>query len=273
MMRRFPKYAMIGFARDAEKKYLDHSWALSSVGADTGGSQFSKKQLNNGRSWTSHGCFNYSFNQEAPGALVGHDCNFLVNLGQGQTANTRIGNKVYGKYVKGAVTFTAATSKEGSGEFPWQNGERAIEPAEASTAARAGYYARTTFRWCIILDMQVNTNDLNMPWTDVFRNDNLGAGVHAELKIENMGRFRILRDETFELRADCPQVTKKFFVPGSDIGSVRYNGPTTAGYTDKRIFIVYAAFTQGAAKPEDTGGVTWTLPYPVGHSRFCFTDQ
>ena len=62
-------------------------------------------------------------------------------------------------------------------------------------------------------------------WNDVFENGNgsSAAGVHAELNVDNMGRFMILEDTLVQLTADDPVKTMRFNLPGSKVGSVRYN--------------------------------------------------
>ena len=98
------------------------------------------------------------------------------------------------------------------------------------------------------------------------------GGVHAELNIDNMGRFIVLMDKTFTLDADDPQVTIPFQISGSQIGPVRYNGPGTNSLTDKGIYVIWAAYTAGVgrvATPEESVG----LQGPNLHSRLAFTDS
>lgn len=67
------------------------------------------------------------------------------------------------------------------------------------------------------------------------------GGVHSELNISNMGRFRILSDRTVELSAVCPQKTIKYLIGSRSIGTVRYNGSGFGALTDGRIYVVAAA--------------------------------
>ena len=55
-----------------------------------------------------------------------------------------------------------------------------------------------------------------------------------------MGRFIILSDELIELSAEKPQCVMKFFIAGSKIGSVRYNGPSDNALTDKGVYVIAA---------------------------------
>lgn len=66
-------------------------------------------------------------------------------------------------------------------------------------------YLRTTYRVCIVRDLQVNSTATQVNWGDVFSNLDGTAGVHSELNIANMGRFRILMDKLVHLDADDPQ--------------------------------------------------------------------
>ena len=66
-----------------------------------------------------------------------------------------------------------------------------------------------------------------------------------------MGRFIILSDELIELTADKPQYVMKFFIAGSKIGSVRYNGPSENALTDKGVYVI-AANQENVA--DDQGG-------------------
>ena len=93
-----------------------------------------------------------------------------------------------------------------------QNGESL---ATATDATSIEQFLRTTWRVVIFKDLQVNSTDPYIGWADVFQNQTVNTGsaapigemggVHSELNISNMGRFRILSDRTVELSAVCPQ--------------------------------------------------------------------
>lgn len=188
----------------------------------------------------------------------------LKGLGTGTTARTRIGNKLKVKYIKGAFTFTAAGLSAAASN---QGGESTV-----TTPTAAGpQFLRTTFRMVIVKDLQVNSTDTNVTWQQVFDTTGLQAGVHAELNVDNMGRFIVLGDKIFTVDADEPQKTCPFMVNGKDVGSVRYNGPSDTALTDKGIYVVWAAFVYGVG---GTAGLTDIgIASPVGHSRLCFTDD
>ena len=76
-------------------------------------------------------------------------------------------------------------------------------------------------------------------------NGSSAAGVHAELNVDNMGRFIVLEDTLVQLTADNPVKTMRFNLPGSKIGSVRYNGSGTAALTDQGVYVISAAIVTG----------------------------
>lgn len=264
------KFAMVGYRRNTEKKYSDRTYVgdrdviASGVGSPAGTS--------NGAVFTSTHWGEYDFRSGGGtgGTALAVSNDMLKGLATGNDVRTRIGNKVKGQYVKGALTFTAAYTD--ATLYKDQGGETAVDLAANPSLA----YLRTTIRMCIVKDVQVNSADANIYWNSVFENTGIwGAGVHSELKIENMGRFIVLQDKTFTLDADDPQKTVQFMVSGSQIGSVRYNGPNANSLTDKGIYMIWSAFTVGA--PSETGlnfpATTIKMAGPVGHSRFCFTDD
>ena len=162
------------------------------------------------------------------------------------------------------MTFTAAEVISDTTKS--QGGESYVDVTATPTRS----YLRTTYRMVIVKDTQVNSTDAYLPWNTVFGGMSNTAGVHSELKIENMGRFFILEDKYFTVDADTPQKTIPWMVSGSKVGNVRYNGDSSTALTDKGLYIIYAAFVMGAASTLSSTDIA--LPSPVGHSRFCFTD-
>lgn len=226
--------------------------------------------------WTSYG---FGAMGVTAGALTSND--MLKGVNTGATATTRIGNKIKVEYIKGAFTFTAATLKyTGDEEGVYQGGEQA--PLFAAHAGE-GYapYLRTTFRFVIVKDMQVNSADTQVTWDQVFENNEGNAaqggagagagGVHSELRVDNMGRFIVLQDKIFTLDADDPQKTCPFKISGRSVGNVRYNGSTANALTDKGVYVIWAAYVMGTRQV--VSGTEMNIPSPVGHSRLCFTDD
>ena len=117
-------------------------------------------------------------------------------------------------------------------------------------------------------DLQANSTDAQVTWNQVFDTSNQMAGVHSELNVDSMGRFIVLEDKIFTVDADTPMKTCPFMINGSKIGPVRYNGSGWANFTDKGLYIVYAAFVGGVL----VASSDMELPSPVGHSRVCFSD-
>lgn len=207
----------------------------------------------------------YSFDGNVPQVTISND--MLKDVNTGATATTRIGNKIKVEYIKGAFTFTAAAlSYSGSEPGADQGGEQAPQYGVTTNVAP---YLRTTYRFVIVKDMQVNSTDTHIMWDHVFENETT-SGVHSELKVENMGRFIVLQDKTFTVDADDPQKTLPFKISGRSIGSVRYNGSTQAALTDKGVYVIWAAFVMGT---RETTINQINIPSPVGHSRLCFTDD
>ena len=169
-------------------------------------------------------------------------------------------------HIKGALTFNAAAVLTGTGNIDIQNGESVAY----TTSANPWNYLRTTYRFVIVKDLQVNSTDVQVTWQQVFDTTSLQAGVHSELNVDNMGRFIVLEDKIFTVDSQNPQKTCQFLLGGSRVGNVRYNGPTGTALTDKGIYIVWAAFVMGYASA-DASKVS--IPSPVGHSRLCFTDD
>ena len=130
---------------------------------------------------------------------------------------------------------------------------------------------RTSVRFVIVKDLQVNSSDTNVTWNQVVDTTGQQAGVHSELNVDNMGRFIVLEDKVFTLDADQPQKTCPFKIGGNKIGSVRYNGPGATALTDKGVYVVWAAFVMGFTGTATAADIQ--MPSPVGHSRLCFTDD
>lgn len=257
-----PKFATVGFARNVEKKYFDKTYQANSSETLTG--QTTPTILSNGVTYISNAWGDYTFgSQQATGIAVSND--MLKGVGTGTTARTRIGNKIKVGYVKGAFTFTAAALSVGGQN---QGGELGMLVA---TGTSNNSYLRTTYRFVIVKDMQVNSTDTNVTWQQVFDTTGQQAGVHSELNVDNMGRFIVLEDKIFTVDADSPQKTCPFQISGNRMGNVRYNGPTGAALTDKGLYVVWAAFVMGIGGTMTAADVA--LASPVGHSRLCFTDD
>jgi len=279
-MTRFKtKFAMSGYARDTEKKYSDRaSVALTGPGRKTGES--ATVDILNGFMFQSNTWRPYDFAGPVGSPSSNISNNMLRYIGTGSTATTRIGNKITVKYIKGSITVTA--SKLVGPSIGATNGDMGGEAlATASNATSVWQYLRTTFRVVIVKDLQVNSADAQIAWADVFEDntasgplDAVGdaSGVHAELKIANMGRFRILSDKIIKTNAINPQETIPYLVPGSAVGNVRYNGNDYLALTDQGIYVIWAAFTLGATAEESaTDGMV--KPAVVMNSRVCFTDS
>jgi len=271
-----PKFATVSFNRDIEKKYLDR--ALVSVMSTNATSDTTTVTNQDGRMFKSNAWKSYSFSGTSAALTPNTTNNLIRSMIQGTTAETRIGNKITCKYVKGAITINAAklTTPAAPGSKS-QYGESHVD----SQGVTYTQYLRTTWRVALVKDLQVNSADPYVTWDQVFQlgqkasdeDDGNVGGVHSELNIANMGRFQILQDRTFDLDADDPQKTWRYLVSGSDIGQVRYNGPTELAYSDKGLYIIAAAYTNGIGQDVAPAQATVIAPTLTMHSRFCFTDS
>lgn len=264
-----PRYATVGFNRDVEKKYSDKCLAsLATQSSIVGPSERSSESGAMFRSITWRA--NDFYQEGADKTEVTN--NLYAGLGQGTTATTRIGNKITPVYIKGAMTFSSALQNTPRTETWEQGGEIVANPAQTATINQ---YLRTTFRVCIVKDLQVNSQDQRIMWSDVFEhnagNAGVEGGIHSELRISNMGRFRVLKDHQFELSAIRPQKTLRFMLPARVLNPVRYNGPAGNALTDSGIYVIWAAYVHGVqANVSITDGIA--IPFVDMHSRLCFTD-
>lgn len=257
-----PRFATVGFARNVEKKYFDKTYASNFIETSTGAIVSS---LANGVMYISNTWSSYPFGTLGLPATISND--MFKGLATGTDARSRIGNKLKPNYIKGAFTFTAAGVNASTTQQ--QGGEIAVVPSAVTSAAN---YLRTTFRFMIVKDMQVNSTDTQVTWAQVMDTTNLQAGVHSELNVDNMGRFIVLEDKIFTLDADTPQKTIPWQISGSRVGQVRYNGPGTTALTDKGLYVVWAAFVMGFDGTQVLISEV-SIASPVGHSRLCFTDD
>ena len=253
------------YSKDEEKKYKDRA-----IGA--GFTQYGFGNANSGgttNAITSVGFktdswYGFNFNQPlANGVAITQD--LVKGLPTGTTSITRVGNKVKCKYIKGTILISANQENQSDD----QGGEEVV-----NVTVKGLQYLRTSWRVVIVKDTQSNSTDPQITWDQVFTsgvvktNEEVG-GINSELNIGNMGRFVILSDQYIELSAENPQKTVKFVIPGSKVGSVRYNGPSDTALTDKGVYVI--------AANQSTGLYTSaTVAYPglcAVQSRFCFVDD
>ena len=266
-----PRFATVSYKRDVETKYSDKALlgdgglmkdvGLTSLGAiGWSGTSTTWRETNLAG--------NTSVGGPSPGAQ-----DLLKGIGQGTTATTRVGNKITAKCLKIKVTMVAGYITNSSTSLSnGQYGESSID----TTAGVLNQYMRTTYRVLVVKDTQVNSTDAEITYDMVMETDGSGVGtgtpggIHAEQKIANMGRFKVLADKVVNLDADDPMKTMKMNL--YKLGNVRYNGPTGTALTDKGIYVIWAAFIMGKT---DTSFSTPdpTLSQVVVSSRLCFTDD
>ncbi|AXF52251.1 MAG: coat protein [Cressdnaviricota sp.] len=191
--------------------------------------------------------------------------NLLRCINSGTTANQRIGNVIDVKYIKGTINFAAnVETDDGSPQY----GEHPPEaPGPPAVKTR---FVRTTYRFAVVKDLQVNNSITTVKWSDVFQSTdtqggNFVNGVNSEKNIENMGRFRILKDKYVTLDSDDPQKSVKFLIPG--IGKVRYNGPNADALTDNGIHVIWSCVTKGV-----NDGTKISPCFPDMNCRIAYKD-
>lgn len=276
-----PRFATVGFSRDVEKKYHDGAiMAKSGVGARTRphGDGADPANTDWGWSYESNEWAQYDFDGGASGVGSKISNNLVKGIKQGTTARTRIGNKVNVKYIKGTITLGGAKISSAKATVVSQSGEVVVAPVGGTSIIQ---YLRTTFRVVLVKDLQVNSADEQIVWDDVFENVGAGGGdyyngvtggVHAELKIANMGRFRILSDSVYETSAVNPQKSVRYLINGRDVGNVRYNSGSDEALTDEGVYVIWAAYVQGITGAALSGLEGMIAPSVVMNKRVCFTD-
>ena len=269
-----PRFATVGFNRDIEKKYNDKALiTYNPSGYKTGTT--TTADSSDGFMFISSGWAPYDFRTPTT-SLTSTSNDLLKGITQGTTTTTRIGNKITGKYLKGCFTLGAA--KLAGPSAGATNGDMNGEAiATASNATSVYQYLRTSWRVVIVKDVQVNNTDPNVTWQQVFESDtgNVGrvGGIHAELNISNMGRFRVLYDTVIKTDAVCPQESVPFMISGKHIGQVRYNGPDATSLTDKGIYVIWAAYVSGSTVDMFNTTEGLVAPTFTMHSRLAFTDD
>lgn len=245
--------------------------------ADTAVSDKLTQLANLGPSWQyAHGWAN-GWSSEAP--------NLLRILDQGSTATTRIGDVIESASLDINLVLTANSVKDSVANMG----------GEASTTTNvilkdAYQFLRTTYRVLLILDTQSNSSmtELNLNQvlgitnsstntTTASTNDDHDLSkipsVLAHPEVQNLGRFKILKDLTVNLDSINPQ---QFLNISHYCGRVRYNGPSKNALTDKGYYLCFATssfLTPEVARDADplpSPNVFSTAP-PTYVSRLKFT--
>lgn len=267
--QQLPKFAVTGYSKDTEKKYRDK--CIISTGFQ--GLLPGSVTTNGGFGMTSTGwTLTVPVNSTGPPTAEVTAQDFLRGVSQGTTVNQRIGNKITVKYVKGNITMQAnQIINYTNNAANAQNGESRTNVPGSDGTGVLDQYLRTTYRLVIVKDLQINSTATSCAWNDVFEtSDSSGTGgVHSELKIASMGRYRILSDKLYNLDADDPQKTVPFML--RNVGPVRYNGPNADGLASQSIYIIWACWTHGVNRslPEGRGLNGGSV---IANSRMCFTD-
>lgn len=223
-----PRFAMVGFARDVEKKYQDTVWQYANWTNQTitwtnpGGTT-----ITTGRKFLSTPRLYNSANLDQSGT------NLITNIGQGTTVSGRIGNVIFARYLTLGLTIEAGVSAID------QSGEQ----INNTTTPGVSQYMKTDFRIVLVRDKQVNNNGNSITWGDVFGvQDNALSGVSfassEPRSIPNMGRFEILVDKRVTLDGDDPMRSINI---NKWIGrKIRYNGPGFGALADTGYYMLIA---------------------------------
>lgn len=262
-----PRFATVGFARDVERKYVDRGytwgWEARAWGTPTNEANL----LRNGVGWASRTARECKFDETSATSLPPVSTNMLAGIPQGTTSRSRIGNKVNIKYLKGTTSITAAVVDAGRIQGGSMNGE--VLPEVPTAEVIPLVYFKTTVRVMIVKDLQVNNATGNVEWADVMENGFGMFGVFSQLKVENMSRFVVLKDMTFNLDANDPMKTFKWQINGSDLGQVRFNSGAGDALTDKGIHMIWAMSSTGAGDGQTFDMLPGAITTQV---RVCFTD-
>ena len=153
------KFATVGFSRDVERKYCDKALLTSNFNVQHTGYGVGQS-ITHGFMWSSSGWAPYDF-QTPTGTMTATTNDLLKGVAQGTTTSTRIGNKIRGRYIKGAMTLGSAklagpSSGATNGDM---NGEALSTAANATTIWQ---FMRTTWRVVIVKDLQVNSVDTKL---------------------------------------------------------------------------------------------------------------
>jgi hypothetical protein len=263
-----PKFATVAYSRDVETKYSDK--AIQGAGTNTMTQASDAGGF--GHTSTVWRTINFGGSNVPLGTYVQ---DLFKGVPQDTTVNGRVGNKINVKCVKLKITATASHLRNTPVEAVMaQYGESVIvdDPSELRQ------YLRTTFRVLVVKDTQVNSQNNVIAYDDVMEVDPATgfAGVHSELKIANMGRFKILTDKIFTLDADDPQ--KTLSLSYYNLGQVRYNAtqaatPPQTALTDVGLYVVFASWVQGGWNLPVANSDRFPVALPVNVSRrLCFTD-
>nr|QNJ57237.1 capsid protein [Cressdnaviricota sp.] len=259
------KFATVGYTRDVETKYSDKA-----IQANAG----PMVQAAEATGWhgTSDTWRSINFGGATTTPITNYQQDLLKGVIQGNTATTRVGNKIHVKALKVKMTFVAATVTNATTGFEnAQYGEAGLD----AVVGELRQYLRTTYRVMVVKDMQVNSEANEIKYSDVMEAQPATgfAGVHSELKVANMGRFRVMTDRLVELDANDPM--KTLALNYYNVGNVRYNGTESTAaspaLTDNGIYIVWAVWTQGTSGVAPAGLSVNVGPVNVSR-RLCFKD-
>lgn len=255
-----------------EKKFHDKTWNGDGLGLAIGDASADPRD---GFSFVSQQWENYNFNHNLD---VGHfqRGNILSGIKNGAGVKNRTGQKIDVEWVKGSFTITSCalnTAEAWGTNLP----EAYIVPYGPGELTPHIHYIRTSIRMVIVRDLQYMSHDEWLNWNDVFESgdneDGLGC-IHSEQKVGNMGRFKILSDETVTLHGLNPITTIPFYIKGSDLGQIIYSDDSADSYSSSGLFVIWAAYVPnywniGGELLQDA----LAPPTIVGHTRVCFTDS
>ena len=255
---RKPRFATVGYTRDAERKYSDNTFVSVTWLPQVVSYEASQGQP---ASLVTQGIKYMS--QVRPASGLSNSQNLVANLAQSTTATGRIGNKVNGKWLNVGITVEAAKS-------PLNQGGEQVN-AKGGSGATPAYYMKTNFRLVLVKDLQVNNSINKVDWADVFGTGSSGTdgtsfGANDKLDIQNMGRFRIMSDRRVTVDGTDPL---KNIQMGCAPGKIRYNGGAVGALTDKGYYLLVAQDVTG-----DADTIATVLPGTMRFtSRLTFTDE
>lgn len=183
----------------------------------------------------------------------------LSAVGQGATAETRVGNAIKAKWLELAGQVTAAS-------FNDLNADAGVDEQTISSLS-SGNKSRTQFRIIVFKDNQYNSTETHI---SSLSNTVLQAGgplVNSMLYIPNMGRFQILAQKWLDCDHTDPSKSFRMRINLRNL-NMRFNGPTAGSLLQSnRIHFAIVALS-----PLTLSGNIVLSPTVSYTSRMAFSD-
>lgn len=139
--------------------------------------------------------------------------NCLSVLGKGASADQRIGNKVSPRYITVQGIVTAAGYRILPGAHNQDGETSGMQNINTFTMGdNVARFVRTALKIVIVRDKDMNKNGF-VEYEDVFKLNNEVPRTCWVRNLDNISRFEILKEVTFNLDQDDPQKSFRFVIP------------------------------------------------------------